>query len=456
MAWLVGATTSLAQESRPHGQPHRTWVEPQRPSSAPAQPPSASPSSRTQPLPDWLAIHGAHRTRYETIDVRYTPDLNGGDQQLAFRTRLSVAATRRRVWGLAELEDSRVSLDDSGSRVTASQAAGTRVLQAHAGFRQQQLGGSNVDVQVEVGRFNRDIGSRRLIASPNYRNVSPAFDGVIGRTGSGSWAVQGLYLRPCIYEYPSYRLDDRFRDGSLWGVHLAASPRRIIHTEAFALRLDDGDRAPVDARRKLTTLGARLTGRVGSREAVDYEVESMIQGGRVGSDAHAAGFVHGELGQTWTSRKWRPRVSVEYDQATGDRDPTDGRSGAFDSLFGVRRFELGPSGLYGLVNRSNLRSPGVVASLRPTASTVVTVHHRGVWLDQPRDRWGQTELRDPTGAAGRFVGRQTELRIQQQWRTHLELDAAVFMFREGDFPRRLKPSSAGGATFFYTSLEVRF
>lgn len=421
-----------------------------------AEPPPPQPAGQTSRLPPWLAIHGSHRTRYESIGYRYTLTEVGSDQQLAFRTRVSVEATASRVWALAEVEDSRVVLDDSGSAVNASQAAGTRVLQAHIGGRWRDVAGSGIDLQAEAGRFSRDIGSRRLIARPNYRNVSPAFDGVIGRANGHAWSVQGLALRPRTYTYPGYRLDDRFREALLSGVYVATNRPRAVRVEAYALRHDDGDRAPVTSRRVFTMPGVRTLGQIGSENTVDYEVEIAGQRGRAGPDDHRAGFVHGELGFRWARRSWRPRVAVLYDLASGDRAPNDGRSGAFDPLFGVRRFELSPSGLYGLINRVNLRSPALVGNARLSPATDVTLHYRGVWLDQPTDRWRSVNVQDPTGQAGGFVGRQTELRLRQRWRQHLEFDGAVFYFQEGSFPKRLKPSPSGHTTFVYAGVEVRF
>ncbi|MCC6988309.1 MAG: hypothetical protein IT181_04890, partial [Acidobacteria bacterium] len=71
-------------------------------------------------LPAWLAFHGSQRTRYETIDHRYGPAEVGGDQQLAFRSRFQVAATWPSVWGMAEVEDARITFDDSASTISAS------------------------------------------------------------------------------------------------------------------------------------------------------------------------------------------------------------------------------------------------------------------------------------------------------------------------------------------------
>ena len=145
-----------------------------------------------------------------------------------------------------------------------------------------------------------------------------------------------------------------------------------------------------------------------------------------------------------------------FDRATGDADPNDARSGTYDPLFGARRFELGPSGLYNLVARTNLRSPGAAVILRPMRDMDVTIQQRRLWLDQARDSWQSSTLRDRAGMAGSQIGWQTDLRLRYRWKRFFEFDGALVILEEGDVPRRVKPAPAGHTTFLTTALEVRF
>src|SRR3546814_15575078 len=49
---------------------------------------------------------------------------------------------------------------------------------------------------------------------------------------------------------------------------------------------------------------------------------------------------------------WKPRLSLEFDRASGDR--RGGRQGRFDTLFGMRRADLAPAGLYNALARTNI------------------------------------------------------------------------------------------------------
>ena len=145
-----------------------------------------------------------------------------------------------------------------------------------------------------------------------------------------------------------------------------------------------------------------------------------------------------------------------WDYASGDRDPTDGKSGAFDALFGDRRAELGPIGIYGIVSRTNLNSPAVQLFLRHGSAADFSVQLRGVWLAEARDRWRPANLFDPTGRSGTHAGTQTDFRLRYRVGRHFEFDGGLTLFNEGAFVRALKPSPNGRATFVYLATEFKF
>ena len=90
-------------------------------------------------LPDWLTVHAEQRTRYETSDRRYRPGESGGDQQLAFRTRLAMGAKAKGFWIFSEVQDSRVALTDSGSTVSTQHVSNTHLQNFYAGYRFRNL-----------------------------------------------------------------------------------------------------------------------------------------------------------------------------------------------------------------------------------------------------------------------------------------------------------------------------
>lgn len=450
--WLGSGLVALAQT--PPVTPAVTAQAP-APSPATAQAPAPAPASRSV-LPDWLQVHAEQRTRYESVDVRYRSTETGADQQLDFRTRLQVRLTSSRAWAYTEIQDSRIALNDSASTVGTSQVLNTHVLQLHAGLAWKEVGARKLSFQIEAGRFSRDFGFRRLIARNLYRNTTNALDGVIGRVSGASWSVQALATRPVYYTYPALTRDPRFDTLRFGGVYATTTKVRRANADLYALVLRDGDAMPAASRRSVNTIGGRVFGQFGPARRAEYEVEAALQSGEVGPLAHRAWFQHVQTGYTWPAARWRPRALALWDYASGDADPRDARSGAFDLLLGARRFEFGPMGLHGLMARSNLVSPGLWVIARPSPPLETGVQVRGIWLAQARDRWRSTGLADATGAAGRHVGEQVEWRTRYRITPHLDFDGALTLFKEGAFVRAVKPSPHGRSVHLYAGLDLHY
>lgn len=421
---------------------------------APAPPPA--PAAASSPLPSWLQLHVEQRTRYETVDTRYRTTEVGGDQQLGFRTRLQVGATTPRAWAFAEFQDSRVTLDDSASTLNIGAVAKTKVQQLHAGLAWREVGGRAVTLQIEGGRFSRNIGSRRLISRNIYGNSTTAFDGAIAAAIGKTWSLSALATRPVFYTYPALTRDPRFSGLRFGGLYFTSSRLRTANADLYALAWRDGGGTPAASRRELTTVGGRLLGQFGPGGRAEYEAELTYQGGRVGPRDHRAWMQHAQAGYHFPAAPWKPYVLAIWDFASGDADPSDATSGAFDPLIGDRRFEFGPVGLYGLIARTNLVSPGAWVILRPVAPMETWVQLRGVWLAQARDRWRPGNLGVASGAAGRHVGTQVEWRTRYRFSPHFEFDGGITVLDESHFLRVLRPSPHGHAIHFYAGLDVKY
>ena len=94
---------------------------------------------------------------------------------------------------------------------------------------------------------------------------------------------------------------------------------------------------------------------------------------------HQAWYQHLDVGYTF-DMPWTPRFALEYDYASGDKDPNDGKDQRFDTLFGARRFEFGPTGIYGAFARSNINTPGYRIGINPRSDVQAFLSHRAFWL----------------------------------------------------------------------------
>jgi hypothetical protein len=164
-----------------------------------------------------------------------------------------------------------------------------------------------------------------------------------------------------------------------------------------------------------------------------------------------AGFLHADAGYTY-SGAWRPRVSFEFDYASGD----DGGAGfgRFDTLFGMRRADLAPAGLYNPISRTNLIAPGVRIETAPSKRVDLMATYKPLWLASDSDSFSGTGVRDPAGRSGRFAGHQLDARLRY-WllRQALRFEANAIWLDKGRFLREA-PNAADPDDTLYVSLNL--
>jgi hypothetical protein len=308
-------------------------------------------------------------------------------------------------------------------------------------------------LRARLGRVTLDVGSRRLIARHIFRNTINAFDGVVvdwqqpKRHRVHVFAVapvQRLPDTPDGLEDNAFEFDAPQFDSWLFGAigSFTLDPGFKVDGYLYSWHRDPAG--------TLVTPGFRLV-RPAARRALDVEMELAVQMGETDGQTHQAAFGHLSVGYTFGVRGL-PRVRLMYDWASGDRDPDDDRNNRFDPMFGVARPLLGPTGLYTAFTRRNLNAPGLRVSGRLEDAFDAFVVYRFMFLDQPRDAWTSSGLRDATGAAGDAVGRQLEVRVR--WHIlpkQVSWDSGFAWLDRGDMPETVAPD-AGDPFFVYTQL----
>lgn len=425
-------------------------------------------------LPTWLSISGQHRTRYETVDEQFRTGRNGDDQILVFRTNLLTELSFNQWQFGFEILDSRQAHADDDTPVNTSVVNPLDVLQTYVQWDTKNLLGS-----IKAGRFTMNIGSRRFVSRNLFRNTINAFTGV-------DWQSQnknGRQLR-AFYTLPVNRLprerdrlidnrtqgDDEDTAVKFWGLYYAFTNQVLQQwrskAEVFYFGLDENDSHDRSTRnRDIHTLGGRVYKKSRPKQ-FDYALESALQFGQsrflsASSNSedldHWAQFYRAELGYRFDSQ-WSPRLSAQIDFASGDDDPDDGNNNRFDTLFGARRFDFGPTGIYGPFVRSNLISPGLRLQMNPWPNTALFFSHRGYWLASDKDAWLVAGVRDPSGDSGSFIGQQFEWRLRWQLlpqNIRLELGGA-YLFK-GKFANNApNATDEGDPNYFYSQLSLNF
>lgn len=415
-----------------------------------------------------LDISGSVRIRQEAISGQLRSGFNADDTLTSLRTRLYARYGSETLYAEGELYDSRVYGDNPGTPVTTGEVNAAELVQASLTYKANLSEG--VPLRLQAGRFTLNLGSRRLVAADDYRNTTNGYTGL--RADIGDPRRANL---TAIYVLPQRRLpDDRAsidrgevvwdREGAearLWGA-VGSLPLGVdrARLEATAIAFDERDTSDAATRdRSLSTLGLRYF-REAEPEAFDFDVEAYFQTGTISASAApaaptldvSASFVHLEAGYQW-GRAWKPRLSAEFDYASGDKPGGDFER--FDTLFGMRRAEIAPAGLYNAVGRANLLSPGVRVEVSPGKRAEAFAAWRGLWLAEATDSFSTTGLRDASGAAGRFAGHQIDMRVRY-WLVpdRLRLEANGVLVAHGDYLKALRPGERDFTA--YASLDLTF
>jgi hypothetical protein len=421
-------------------------------------------------LPERFSLTFQSRARYEFLRNRFRARSRGDADILVFRTLIHArfAATDELSFG-AEMIDARSYLQDGP--VSTGIVNALELLQGYAALELDWPPGGTS--KLRAGRITMDVGSRRFVARNRFRNTINAFTGLDWRwRGGGSrearafWTlpVQRRPFLPEDTEDNEIQFDRETLDVQFWGLFYADSLPGAHRGELFVFGLheDDTDRRPT-RNRQLVTPGFRIW-KPPASGALDYMIESALQFGesRINPFStrdldHFAHFHHVEVGWTFDAPS-APRLLAQFDYASGDDDPDDGRNGRFDWLFGARRFDFGPTGIYGPFARSNLVTPGLRLSLKPAETLSSFVSVRAFWLASDRDAWIPAGLRDPSGRSGSYLGTQIELRVR--WDAlpgNLRLETGFAHLFAGGFRDDAPQSNGqGDATYAYFQGTVRF
>ncbi|MGK2910679.1 MAG: alginate export family protein [Sphingobium sp.] len=375
---------------------------------------------------DGFALSGSVRLRYETINGQARVGFNSNDALTNIRTQVLAEYKVGAVRVGAEIFDSRAYGADAGTPLATNEVNALEMVQAYVAADLKDALGKGSKLSVMAGRFTLNLGSRRLVAADDYRNTTNGYTGVRGDVSAHGLKTTLVYTLPQTRRPDDYRslrnhavkVDRETFDLQLWGGLMSRAKTigpAMVEASFFHLGERDAPGRPTRDR-SLNTFGARIIAEPASGK-VDYEVEAFWQTGTVSRSVVAgaaqqkvrASFVHADIGYSFAG-PWQPRLSVEFDRASGDK--SGGHYGRFDTLFGMRRADLAPAGLYNALGRTNIATPGVRLEATPSKRLDWFATYRAMWLAADEDSFSTTGVRDATGRSGNFAGHQVEARLR--------------------------------------------
>ncbi len=434
---------------------------------------SVTAPARAAEADDGLRVTGNVRLRVEAIDGQARPGFDSSDTLVNLRTQVLAQYRSGPIRVVAEIHDSRVWNADPGTPVTTSEVNTLEPVQAFVGYDLGPVLGPGTKVSVQGGRFTLALGSRRLIAADEYRNTVNSNTGVrvdiAGRRGLQATLIYALPAMRLPDDAASLRsgkveLDRESFDAVLWGGIVSRSVSRAgaavpVTAELGFFHFGERDAPGRPTRdRSLSTASARVIADPRPGHA-DGEAEVMVQWGHTRTSLAAtapelpvrATFFHADAGYTFTG-PWRPRLSIEFDYASGAG--SGGRYGRFDTLFGMRRGDFAPSGIYNAVTRANIVTPGIRLETASDRRLDLLATYHPMWLADSRDSFATTGVRDASGRSGSFAGHQFDARLRY-WLLprHLRLELDGVLLAKGRFLTDA-PNAPPGRTTRYVSFNL--
>ncbi|MEK7343456.1 MAG: alginate export family protein [Pseudomonadota bacterium] len=385
-----------------------------------------------------LTLSGNARLRYEALAGQARAGLDDRIDIVSLRTVLAADWRQGPVHVGVELWDSRIWGGHPGEGIGTGEVNTFEPVQAYVTADLGPVLGEGSKTSVQLGRFMLNLGARRLVAADDYRNTTNGYTGarVDLATAQGGSAT-------LIYVLPQQRrpddeasvLDNDFaldREGfdlQLWGGYGAQRLSKSSFAEIGYFRLRERDRPGRPTRdRDLHSISLRLM-RDPAPRRFDYEVEGIWQMGRISAStaatartlAVAAWFAHADAGYSFPG-PLKARLSAEFDYVSGDRP--GGAYNRFDTLFGMRRGDFTPAGIFAQTHRANIMTPGLRVEMAPGKRLDLFANWHPMWLASRTDAFSTTGVRDATGRSGRFAGHLLDGRLRW-WALPQKLRAEV-------------------------------
>lgn len=372
---------------------------------------------------------GSYRLRYETLQNPIFPtdasSRSRSNDRISSRVLLKGQAKWEHWNATVEIQDSRAFLDDNDPSLTSSQVNTLEPLQ----FFLRYSDVNDYVKSVTVGRMTLDHGSRRLLARGVYRNTQNAFDGITVDTEYQKWAIRGFYLLPvsrlpsasALIEDNERAFDKSYSERKIFGFY-ATSPEKAWNLHSYWFKESDG--ADLATRnRDLYTLAAEYSTTIGNGWKANAELIGQTGTTRQTTAADdmadldvRAWMAHAHIGRKVNDSTF---LRAEIDYASGDNNSDDDTVHSPDSLYGVRRFDFGPTDVYQGFRRSNIIAPGL-RSVTKVDKHEVMVGYKAVWYDKVE------------AGADDFMGQQLEVRWRYKALPDLRLEFGGAYLHKGD------------------------
>lgn len=321
------------------------------------------------------------------------------------------------------------------------------VLDLEEGFVGVTAPAAGGTLKLRAGRQQFAFDLQRFVSVRDGANVRQSYDALWGDYERGRWRTIAFWSHPV--QNRDLRAFDDFSNRHLayGGVRLERNRVGPGAVSAYYSRFvqDGATYLTVSGLERRDILDVRYAGKA---RGVDWDLEGMSQRGSVGAERVRAWAVGTLAGYTLADRWAAPRLGLQVDAASGDRDPHDGRFGTFNPLF--------PNGYYvtlsGYTGYTNLVHVKPSLTLKPAAGVTVLAATGLQWRVATADAvYTQPNVPVPgtAGRGGAWTGQYVQFRTDWAATRSLALAVEAVHFGVGGAVR-----GAGGHDANYLGVQV--
>jgi len=397
-----------------------------------------------------FSFYGEIRWRFEYLDnLDFLSSRVDQDGINLFRTRLNIDYKfYEALFFHSQFQDARVGSLSYGSRSNYEDSFDLREFY----FKYGNLKDKNFSLS--LGRMEIALGDERLVGPVKWSNVSQSFDGICIDFLLKKWNFKIFSLRRVLIEDGKFnKWDD---EDNFFGSWLTKNVTNYHNLNLFLFYRDTGK--PISfgqsvgaAKMKEFTAGFQFEGK--GLKGFDYLFFGALQTGDFGEkDISAKAFVF-TLNYN-IPLFLSPKIGVEFDWGSGDKDPQDNKRGTFDNLY--------PTGhkFYGYMDRAslqNLKNFAFHLFLQPSKDTNLEISYHNINLDTSADSLylaSRKPFIQGTKGQSTKVGDELDFALNFKMNKNFNFLLGYSYFWAGDFLQ--ENGRPDDAEYFYFQSEIKF
>lgn len=317
--------------------------------------------------------------------------------------------------------------------------------QAFIGYTQETDAGT---FRARLGRQDFAFDLERFVSTRDGPNVRQSFDAVWAGWETDAWRFYGLVSQPVQYR-DDHPFDDRSsRDATFSGVRAERQLSPDIEASVYyaLYRRQDAKFLSASGEEERHVFDIRSAGKYAG---FDWDAEAMGQVGKVGSADILAWAAGARTGYTFENLAWSPRIGLQFDVASGDRDAGDGSIGTFNPLF--------PNGFYfslgGHTGYANLVHIKPSITIQPAEGLTLMAGVGLLWRQTTQDAIYTLPSVPVTGTAGKesaWTGTYLQVKADYRFNPNLTGSLEAVHYQVGS-----ALEAVGGRDSTYLRAEVK-